>query len=90
VAAGGLGCASCHTATGVAAVLAYDEPAATVLMNMKAIPGVIDLATPADSLFLTKPLYEPAPYNHPNATFLDTTDPDYKLLLRWIEQGAAQ
>jgi hypothetical protein len=49
---GGLGCANCHTLTGPAAVLKYDEPAATVLANMTAAPGVINLTTPADSLLL--------------------------------------
>ena len=87
---GGLGCANCHTASGPAAVLPYDDTAATVLSHMKAITGVIDLATPANSLFLHKPLYEPppTPQDHPNATFLDVNDPDYKLLLSWITQGA--
>ena len=87
---GGLGCANCHTATGTASVLPYDDPAATVLTKMQAITGVINLATPASSLFLTNPLYElpPAVQNHPNATFLDVNDPDYKLFLLWITQGA--
>ena len=46
------------------------------------------LATPATSMLLTKPLYEDPP-NHPNATFLDVSDPDYIVILQWIEQGAA-
>jgi hypothetical protein len=88
-AVGGLGCANCHTANGLAGgVLQFDLPAELVLQNMLARPGVIDLASPADSLLLTKPLYEPPPYNHPNATFIDTNDPDYKLILLWISQGA--
>jgi hypothetical protein len=87
---GGLGCANCHTLTGPAAVLKYDDPAATVLANMKAAPGVINLTTPADSLLLKRPLYEPPPatQDHPNATFIDTNDPDYKLFLLWITNGA--
>ena len=88
-AAGGLGCANCHTLGGPAGgVLKFDDPADVTLTNMKALPGVIDLVTPASSMFLTYPLYEPAPYNHPNATFLDINDPDYKLFLTWIQQGA--
>ena len=88
-AAGGLGCATCHTLGGPAGgVLKFDDPADLTLTNMKALPGVIDLVTPASSLFLTYPLYEPAPYNHPNATFVDINDPDYKLFLTWIQQGA--
>lgn len=88
-AGGGLGCANCHTAGGPAGnALKLDEGATVTLASMKAITGVIDLVAPAASLLLTKPLYEPAPYNHPNATFVDVNDPDYKLILLWIQQGA--
>jgi hypothetical protein len=87
---GGLGCANCHTLSGPAAVLPYDDPAATVLANMQAATGVINLTTPADSLLLVRPLYEqpPAMQDHPNATFIDTNDADYKLFLLWITNGA--
>lgn len=87
---GGLGCANCHTLSGPAAVLKYDDPPGTVLANMTAATGVINSASPADSLLLKRPLYEqpPTPQDHPNATFLDTNDPDYKLFLLWIQQGA--
>ena len=86
---GGLGCANCHTAGGTAAgIIQYDLGATITLENMKARLGLIDLVAPALSLLLTKPLYEPAPYNHPNATFIDINDPDYKLFLLWITQGA--
>lgn len=87
--AGGLGCANCHTLGGTAGgVLRFDDPADVTLASMVARPGVIDLVAPALSLFLTKPLYEPPPVNHPNATFIDINDPDYKLFLLWITQGA--
>jgi hypothetical protein len=87
---GGLGCANCHTLSGPAAVLKYDDPAATVLANMMAATGVINTTTPADSLLLKRPLYEqpPATQDHPNATFIDTNDADYKLFLLWITNGA--
>jgi hypothetical protein len=87
---GGLGCANCHTLAGPAAVLKFDDPAGTVLANMTARTGVINAVTPADSLLLVRPLYEapPTPQDHPNATFLDTNDPDYQLFLRWITNGA--
>lgn len=87
---GGLGCANCHTLSGPAAVLKYDDPAATVLANMIAATGVINTTTPADSLLLKRPLYEqpPATQDHPNATFIDTNDADYKLFLLWITNGA--
>lgn len=88
-ATGGLGCANCHTAAGAGAVLPYDGLAPDVLAAILARPGVVDLLAPADSLLLTKPLYEPLPpQNHPNATFLTIEDPDYKLILRWITNGA--
>ncbi|NVB77877.1 MAG: hypothetical protein HOV81_05730 [Kofleriaceae bacterium] len=88
--AGGLGCANCHTLTGPAAVLKYDEAPGTVLASITARPGVINATTPADSLILKRPLYEapPLPQDHPNATFLDVNDADYKLFLLWIEKGA--
>lgn len=89
--AGGLGCASCHTANGTAGgVLQYDLPVADALTAIKARIDVVVLTPGAEetSLLLTKPLYEPAPVNHPNATFLDVNDPYYQLFLRWIVQGA--
>lgn len=87
---GGLGCANCHTLTGPASVLKYDDPAATVLANITARTGVINITTPAASFLLVRPLYEapPAPQDHPNATFIDVNDADYKLFLLWITNGA--
>lgn len=85
---GGLACANCHTAGGVAAVLPFDGPIQATYDAIRARPGVVVLATPATSMLLTKPLYEDPP-NHPNATFLDVSDPDYIVILQWIEQGAA-
>jgi len=86
---GGVGCANCHTANGAGAILVLDAGAQTTLANLLARPGVIDAVTPANSLLLTKPLYEPTPpQNHPNATFLDINDADYKLILKWITNGA--
>jgi len=88
--AGGLGCANCHTLSGPAAVLKYDDPAGTVLAAITARTGVLNAATPANSLLLKRPLYEapPTPQDHPNATFLDVNDADYKLFLLWIQNGA--
>jgi hypothetical protein len=86
---GGRGCANCHTVGGLGAVAVFNALPADVLATLKAA-GLIDLTAPAKSLLLTKPLYElpPAVQNHPNATFVDTSDPDYKLILLWIQQGA--
>jgi len=90
-AVGGLGCANCHTLGGPGAIIQYDLPAAMVLASLlPAAPnGRVDTTTPANSLLLTKPLYEPPPLtqNHPNATFIDINDPDYKLITLWISNG---
>jgi hypothetical protein len=87
---GGLGCANCHTVGGAGAVLVLNALAADVHATLIAKAGLIDTAAPAQSQLLTKPLYEapPALQDHPNATFLDANDADYKLILRWIQQGA--
>jgi hypothetical protein len=85
---GGLGCANCHTAGGVGAILQFDLPASDAHAAIIARPGVVSPpATAATSLLLTKPLYEDPP-NHPNATFLTTLDPDYVIIMEWISQGA--
>jgi hypothetical protein len=87
---GGLGCANCHTATGPAGAngLPYDGTSAATFTLVTTTAGVVVLATPATSLILTNPLYSVTPHNHPNATFLDVNDPDYKLFLAWITAGA--
>jgi hypothetical protein len=86
---GGLGCANCHTAGGPGAVLTYDDAADTVLANMRAAGGVINTTTPAMSLFVVNPLYQapPATKAHPNSTFIDINDPNYKFFLLWITNG---
>jgi hypothetical protein len=87
---GGRGCANCHTVGGLGAIAVFNALPTDVLAALKAKPGLLNLTTPADSLLLSKPLYEapPALQNHPNATFVDANDPDYKLILLWIQQGA--
>ena len=50
----------------------------------------VDLQQPAKSLVLTMPSREDPPDSHPNITFASSADPDYQILLRWIEQGAKQ
>lgn len=87
----GRACAAvgCHNQGGLAPIR-FDDLAANVHAAIIARPGVVSLLTPADSLILTKPLYElpPALQNHPNATFLTVEDNDYKKILAWIQQGA--
>jgi hypothetical protein len=89
-AAGGLACGNCHTLGGSGAILIMDAPATEVLASLKAKLGLIDITTPANSLLLTKPLYElpPTLQNHPNATFADINDRDYALFMLWIQNGA--
>lgn len=84
---GGQDCAACHNATGLGQLLPMDDGAQLVYDRLKAGTGLIDLATPANSLLLTMPLYETPP-NHPNATWLDTTNPNYVKVLTWIQGGA--
>jgi hypothetical protein len=87
---GGRGCANCHTVGGIGSVAVFNALASDVLASLKAKPGLINLADPPASLLLSKPLYElpPATQNHPNATYVDANDGDYKLIVRWIQQGA--
>jgi hypothetical protein len=86
---GGLSCAVCHTAGGLNPNLQFDLPAADVYQALVAIEGAISVAVPAESLLLTKPLYE-VPANHPNATFADINNPSYQKWLQWITEGALQ
>lgn len=87
----GRGCSAigCHALGGLGPIR-YDDTAALVHAAVIAAPGVINLATPANSQLLLRPLYElpPAEQNHPNATFLTPQDNDYRKILRWIQQGA--
>ena len=48
----------------------------------------VDLEVPEASLMLTLPSKEDPPDVHPNSTFLSNADPDYLLLLGWIQEGA--
>ena len=83
---GGAGCANCHTAGGFASLLPYDGSVSDTYRAIMAA-GVVDIAAPAASPLLTRPLYE-VPADHPNATWLSTSHPDYQRVLAWIGQGA--
>jgi hypothetical protein len=98
----GRACASCHNNARLApngpqclanatscVPWSAETPATDLLPILQGLPGVLvpppDVAT---SLFLTKPLLElTPPQNHPNTTFLSTTDPDYIIFMDWISQG---
>lgn len=66
----------------------YDGTSAATFTLVTSTAGVVVTATPATSLLVVNPLYTATPHNHPNATFLDVNDPDYKLFLAWITDGA--
>jgi len=82
-------CASCHAAGYSAAGtgLYFNVNPETVYYTLKSKATVVNIANPAASYLLTKPLLED-PANHPNASFEDTYNPDYVKILQWIESGA--
>jgi hypothetical protein len=45
---------------------------------------------PSASRVLTMPLLESPPDNHPNVTWTSPFDPDYRLILAWIIEGALE
>jgi hypothetical protein len=51
------------------------------------MPARVCPSNPPKSLLLQRPLTENPP-DHPNASFDDTSDPDYQKILQWITQGA--
>jgi mono/diheme cytochrome c family protein len=82
-------CAACHAPGGAAAGsgLYFDGPAENVYAALREGNQRVNLQYPADSLVLSKPLYEEPP-NHPNASFPSVNYPDYQTIYRWINQGA--
>ncbi len=56
----------------------------TVEVSPRSLVIRVDKIDPPASLILTKPLGT----GHPNIQFVSTEDPDYRMILRWIEQGA--
>lgn len=90
---GGYGCQGCHTNQGGAtpagglnlwggADVAYQS------LDPANHPARVNLTTPATSTLLTKPLY-PATA-HPIFAWGSTNDAAYKLILKWIEEGATR
>jgi hypothetical protein len=91
------GCVLCHDGGGVGKDLgglhlngAPDKMYKEVVEEVSANLGVsrVNLEKPADSILLTFPSREDPPDEHPNATFLSNTDPDYLIILGWITEGA--
>jgi hypothetical protein len=88
VANGGAGCGGCHKPGGVAGgVIIYTDGPEAVHARITNGDRIVNLADPAASLLLSKPLYEQPP-NHPNAIFLTTQDVRYRTILSWIAGGA--
>jgi hypothetical protein len=50
----------------------------------------VNLAEPEASVLLRMPSYESPADHHPNVTFTGPADPDYQMLLKWIELGAPE
>lgn len=83
-------CAGCHDQNANAAYdvgLRFNAEPEALFYELTNRPQVVNIAVPADSYLLTKPLYEDPP-NHPNASFIDVYDEDYLQVLQWIEAGA--
>ncbi len=90
VATGGDGCVGCHDANHLLPFTGTpEETLALLLLDAIEPAGVprINLLSPADSPFVTNPVYEAIP-NHPNA-FWTVNSNHYKGAIAWIAQGAA-
>jgi hypothetical protein len=92
------GCENCHSGSGPGrdlGNLTLDGGDALIyreLMDTAVFAGHkrVDTTVPEMSLVLTMPSAEDPPDHHPNITFTGPNDPDYKLLLVWIREGARQ
>lgn len=93
VTAGGLGCLGCHTNEGGVVPSGgfnlYGGPAAAyAALNPASYPNRVNLASPAASTLLTKPLYEAnGVQDHPIFAFVSEADPAYRLIHQWIVEG---
>jgi hypothetical protein len=93
------GCEICHSGGGIgrdqgdltlkgANNLIYRE--LTEEVSPKHMVLRVNLQSPADSLLLTMPSPASPPNGHPNVTFASPADPDYRIILGWITEGALQ
>jgi hypothetical protein len=90
VVTGGDGCVGCHDAAHLLPFSGTPEDTLALLLLDAIDPaGVprINLLVPAESPFVTNPVYEAIP-NHPNA-FWTVNSNHYIGILAWITQGAA-
>jgi hypothetical protein len=86
------GCQSCHSGSGPGrdlGDLTLDGSTNLIYKELvEEVPDRVVVADPPSSLVLTYPSAEDPPDSHPNVTFTGPTDPDYLLLLVWIQEGA--
>lgn len=94
VASGGFGCQGCHTNQNPAVppsggMNLYGGPEiAYNSLNPTNYPDRVNIANPALSLVLKKPLYEAVGVqDHPIFAFASELDPGYQLIYTWISQG---
>lgn len=87
------GCVACHSGNGPGrdlGDLTLDGSANLVYRELLEEFPVrrVNGADPSASRVLTMPLLESPPDNHPNVTWTSPFDPDYRLILAWIIEGA--
>jgi hypothetical protein len=94
------GCVECHTANGEGKQFgdlsldglsgsgshAYEQ--LTVMVSPKEGVTRVNRQAPPASLILTMPSFQDQTGRHPYATFAGPSDPDYLLILGWIDEGA--
>jgi hypothetical protein len=88
------GCDACHSGGGIGKDLGglmLDGSVNKIYSELvEERPGRVNLLMPETSYVLTLPSREDPADRHPNVTFASALDPDYLLLLGWIQQGAQQ
>lgn len=93
------GCVNCHDGGGIGKDLgglhlngAPEKMFKEITTEASPTYGVlrIDRNNPEASLLLTMPSFEDPADAHPFATFTGVDDPDYLIILAWIQQGALQ
>lgn len=93
------GCVLCHDGGGIGKDLgglhlngAAEKMFRELTQELSPSLGItrVDPENPEESILLTYPSREDPPDDHPNATFLSKSDPDYLTILGWIQEGALQ
>jgi hypothetical protein len=91
---GGYGCQGCHTnqagTTPAGGLNLWGGPdVAYAQLDPSTFPNRVNLGSPETSTLLVKPLYQPSGgQNHPIFAWVSTSDPAYRLILQWIQEGA--